>query len=147
MQRAKQMLHILFGSPCLPPMNRRNFIKSALLLFLVRWGVIEILGTALVWLLKLDLATSGKIGWLEWGFWLALGMVFFIPYFRIIHWRLVYIGFPAPRLFNCLILFAYLFIFSFLPDSHNLTWDLIILAMFMAPYLALLPWAEKSGTS
>ena len=142
-------LRVLFGAPGLPPLDRRGFVREALWVFFVRGGILFVLGLCLepIVMPLIDKNSLGR------GASLALlgGGIFFIcsygiPYFRVMHRRLLRIGCPFPDRLVAAAVLAVVSVHIVLPYEDEWFWysQTIYLLVEMGIYLALLPWPEHS---
>ena len=139
----KSILSILFGSPDLPPLGRKAFIREALLVFLVRWVLVELLGVLFFRLIGIDYGAD-LAAWWQVFISILIACIFLIPYIRVIHRRLLGIGFPFPRVLVCLATTC-IFIFAyFLPDEFQWHWYIANIIFYVGMYLLLIPWGDHA---
>ena len=137
-----ETLAFLFSSPKMPPLNRAAFLREVFFVLLVRGSILW--GTGLL-MLHLDASVEP----FTFIFWLIVAVTvfmlcfYYIPYFCIMHRRLVFLGFPCPRLFG---IGAASVMALFLPLSGSeYCWVDSIPLQFIeiSIYISLMPWRDK----
>ena len=139
-------LLFLVSSSKMPPLNRKAFLREAVLVFAVRGGLLWLLGS--VWQsyeTEVDQRTS--IGWI-----LAILTVLFfgcylVSYFRVMHRRLLYLNFPFPRGYCisvavCMTLIPPL---CYPAYAHSMMHNIPFMVLEYGSYLVLLPWGGRVG--
>ena len=141
----RAVFHSLFGSPDVPPLGRKAFLKQGLFVLLARGLPVHVVLSFLpLWLDGLYREDPYR----QHGPGLLIVMLvilgaFVIPYFRIMHWRLKGMGFPFPRVFVLTAAYLLLLVTVKVSFGGPPVQFLAHGALFSGVYLLLLPWPEK----
>ena len=139
-------MRLLFGSSAMPPLARRAFIRAALWVLLLRGGIVFGLG---LWLEPVfEKTLSGPGSYLDI---ILLGVAaliicfYCIPYFRVMQRRLLAVGFPYPGYLVAAAVICVVSLNLLLPFAGDWRWysQGISSAVYIAIYLALLPWPDR----
>ena len=141
----KTILRILFGSPDLPPLGRKAFIREAIFVFLVRWVGTECASALLLWIAGVDF-TEGVSVWWPIPIGLAIFLVFLVPYIRVMHRRLLAINFPFPSAFVWGAMLLYLTLELTFPTDNIYYLEGAGLMFFLSVYALLIPWPDSRTT-
>lgn len=145
----KSVIYFLYGSPDLPSLDRRAFLRVAVRFFLTRWIVINF-GTDLAIELLSRAYNFNPLDHLDNNFFLLAGALLlsflYVPYFRIVHRRLKYLTVPKPRAFTWLIFITLALFYALSPDMEPWRWALIAISLKVIIYLFLLPWPSPRGS-
>lgn len=145
-----------YGSPTLPPLGRKDFIKAGLLVLFIRGTISDVLFYIIlrfqgVDAFKLDESDFDQIGLGTFLMIVVAVCTFYIPYYRVMHRRLVGVGFRFPRLFVCWAV-AFSFVVSDLfPDldgTQQWYWYVADHLVFVGLYAFLIPcltWLPKEA--
>ncbi len=136
---------LLFGSPA-PPLDRRAFIRAALWVLIVG-GIVFGLGLWLESAVGEDLPENIGFcsGLILVGLIIALACVYLIPYFRVMHRRLLAVGFPFPARLVAAAVVCLMAFNMLLSREGDWRWyaEAVAIAVDIAVYLALLPWPDR----
>ena len=141
----KATSHALFGSPDLPPLGQKAFMRAALFVFLVRLPATECAMRLFFGLSGIDIyQAEDLVGWhfLVGAFILC---TFWAPYFRVIHRRLLGIGMPRPAPLVCLAIIIVCLYYYYSPDKYQWYWYFMDIAFFSSIYFILIPWPDHSS--
>lgn len=141
----KSVIHFFYGSPDLPPLDRRTFLRVAVRFFLTRWLVIN-LGTDLAIGIFAYIYNVNPDEYFDGNSFLFAALILlsflYVPYFRIVHRRLKYLAVPKPRALTWLIFIILARIYALSPNMAAWRWALIATGLDISIYLLLLPWPD-----
>ena len=145
--RLDKVVTFIIGSPFKPALNRHEFIRASLFLFLLRCPIMLVLG-----LIALELLPSLKGNGLGqiYAFFVLLPVasIFYAQYFFVFYRRLKGIGFKFPGILTWSFVVIAFFLLLTLPESYftedsSIFLDVLDVACHLVPYLLLLPWKDK----